>query len=452
MARRTTRGGGGGGGGGASDELSKTLEEFFGVRVTRQELEAPTPALVTSVLQAALGALGLNDASLEMPHSLLPAEGAHLEGAVPLLNHLALLQSVFRCLGIDDVGLPDLVDPKPRRIRRLFITLVNNWFHISTVFNSYKEKEQQHLAARAKTDELQAQLDTCTARVNKMGAWLASTADKKRAMMAKLADCSKTLEALSAKKAVIIADYQQLKATLCASAEAVQRAKMELGDISEALREAQASVCGDPAAWKEKTTANAESLAALEKERDQLRSTVSALEEKVNLAPFIREALQGTLDDVTRLEASMVDLEARKQAKAAAEQKRVKLERQHCALQNEVKVASEELARLDLKVGGGQPRDVDAGLQSREQRNSDLRKRCEQMEDAYKTAMAGCSGELADLHTAIAAVEEEIRTTDQETRDHVARNQEGIDKMVGRIGVVARRFQDLYNPNKLPKI
>lgn len=450
MARRTTRGGGGGGG--ASDELSKTLEEFFRVRVTRQELEAPTPGLVTSVLREALGALGLNDASLEMPHSLLPPEGAHLEGAVPLLNHLSLLQGVFRFLGIDDVGLPDLVDPKPRRIRRLFITLVNNWFRINTIFKSYKEKEQQHLAARAQTDELQAQLNTCTARANKMGAWLASTADKKRAMMAEQADCSKTLEAYSAKKAVITADYQQLKATLCASAEAVQRAKMELGDISEALKEAQASVCGDPAAWKEKTTANAETLAALEKERDQLRSAVSALEEKLSLAPVIKEALQGTLDDITRLEASVVDLEARKQARAAAEQKRVKLERQHCALQNKVKVASEELARLDLKVGGGQPRDMDAGLQSREQRNSDLRKRCEQLEAAYKAATAGCSGELGDLDTAIAAVEEEIRATDQQTRDHVAKNQERIDKMVGRIGVVARRFQELYNPNKLPKI
>lgn len=449
MARRTNRGGGGGG---ASDELPRTLEEFFGVRVTRQELEAPTPALVTSVLQGALCLLGLNEASLEMPHSLLPAEGAHLEGAVPLLHHLALLQTVFRSLGIDDVGLPDLVDPKPRRTRRLLVTLVNNWYRISSIFNSYKEKEQKHLAARAKSDELQAQLDACTAQANKMGTWLASTADKKRAMTAELADCAKTLEAYSAKKAVITADYQQLKATLCASSEALQRAKMELGDISEAVKEAQAAVCGDPAAWKEKTAALAESLAALEQERDQLRSTVSALEEKVGLAPVIKEALQATLDDVARLEASVAELEARKQDRAAAEQKRVKLERQHCALQNKVKVASEELARLDLKVGGGQPRDIDSALQSREQRNSDLRKRCEEMEAAYKMATAGCSGELADLETAIAAVEEEIRATDQQTRDHVAKNQEKIDKMMGRIGAVAGRFQDLYNPDKLPKI
>lgn len=449
-ARRTTRAGGGGGG--ASDELQSALEECLGVRVTRQELEAPTPALVASVLQGALSALGLNEAALEMPHSLLPAEGVHLEGAVPLLHQLALLQSVFRSLGIEDVGLPDLVDPKPRRTRRLFVTLVNNWFRMSTVFNSYKEKEQKHLAARAKSDELQAQLDAATARVNKLGMWLASNADKKRAMAAELAECSKTLEACSAQKASIMADYQQLKATLCASSEAVQRAKMELGDVAEALKEAQASVCGDPAAWKEKLAAQAESLAALQQERDQLRSTVSALEEKVNLAPVIKEALQATLDDVVRLEALAAEVETRKQAQAAAQEQRVKLERQYCALENKLKVATEELAQVDRKVGGGQPRDMDAGLQNRQRRNDDIRKHYEELEAAYKTAAAGCSEELSDLEKKIAAVAEEIRATNQKTQDHVAKNQERIDKMVGRITHVASRFQELYNPEKLPKI
>lgn len=448
MARRANQGGGGG----ATDELQATLEDCFSLRVTRQELDAPTPALVTSVLRVALSTLGLNEAALEMPHTLLPAEGAHIEGSVPLLHYLALMQRVFQHLGIEDVGLADLVDPKPKRTRRLFVTLVNNWFRTSNLFNSYKEKEQKYLAARAKNDGIQARLDATMARVNKLGTWLASMAEKTQAMTAELADCSRTLEVYSAKKAALTADYQQLKATHCASSEAVERAKLELGDVAEVVKEAQASVCGDPAAWKEKTEAHREKLATLERERDQLRPTVLALEEKIGMAPIIKDALQATLEDVARLEAWVAKIEARKQAKVATEEKRVKRERQHCALQNKVKVASEELARLDLKIGGGQPRDIDASLQNREQRNDDIRKRCEEKEAAYKMATARSSGELTDLETAIAAIEEEICAVNQLTRDHVARNQERIDKMVNRIAVVAGRFQDLYNPDKLPKI
>lgn len=448
MARRATQGGGGG----AHDELQATLEDCFSLRVTRQELDAPTPALVTSVLQAALSTLGLNEAALEMPHALLPAEGVHIEGSVPLLHYLALMQRVFQHLGIEDVGLADLVDPKPKRTRRLFVTLVNNWFRTSNLFNSYKEKEQKYLAARAKNDDIQARLDANMARVNKLGAWLASTAEKKRAMTAESADCSKTLEVYSAKKAAITADYQQLKATHCASSEAVERAKLELADIAEAVKEAQASVCGDPAAWKEKTAAHAEKLAALERERDQLRPTVLALEEKIGMAPVIKDTLQATLEDVARVEASVAKIEAHKQAKVAAEEKRVKRERQHCALQNKLKVASEELARLNLKIAGGQSRDIDASLQNREQRNSDIQKRCEEKEAAYKMAMASSSGELADLEMAIGAIEEETCAAGQLARDHVARNQERIEKMVDRIAVVARRFQGVYNPDELPKI
>ncbi|XP_077533953.1 uncharacterized protein LOC144145955 [Haemaphysalis longicornis] len=62
-----------------------------------------------------------------MPHSLPPSEGAHIEGTVPSLNLLALMQSVFRHLGIEGVGLSNLVDPEPRRTRSLFLALVNSW-------------------------------------------------------------------------------------------------------------------------------------------------------------------------------------------------------------------------------------------------------------------------------------------------------------------------------------
>lgn len=93
-------------------------------------------------------------------------------------------------MGIEDVGLSDLFDPKPRRTWHLFAALVN-CSHNNSVFKSYREKEQRHFEARA----TQAKLDACTARVNKMRAWPASTADKRRAMTAELADCSRTFKA-----------------------------------------------------------------------------------------------------------------------------------------------------------------------------------------------------------------------------------------------------------------
>lgn len=64
-------------------------------RDARQQLESPTPAPVTSVLHGVLRPLGLDEVAPQLPHSPLPPEEAHIEGAVPLMSNLALLQSVF---------------------------------------------------------------------------------------------------------------------------------------------------------------------------------------------------------------------------------------------------------------------------------------------------------------------------------------------------------------------
>lgn len=363
-ARRTDHSGGE-----TNEELQSALEECFGVRVTRQQLESPTPALVTSVLHGVLRPLGLDEESLQTPLCLLTPEEAHIESAVPLLNNLALLQCVFKRVGIVDVGLSDLVDPKPLRTRRLLSALVN-WFR----------KGKTHLEASA----TQAKLAACTARVNEIRASLASTADKPRAKTPELAEGSMTLEAYKTKIAAITADYQPLKTAFCTSTEALQRGKMELAEVEEALKEAQASVCMDPAAWKKKIAAQEEQLATCEQERDQLRSSVVALKEKVDQAPAIMEYLRATLDEVAELEELVAELEAAKQANAAAQEDRVKLERQYFAIEKKRKEASEEMERVEMEIEI--LRDMDAELEKRKQRNIEMRKRCEEMEAAYEKA------------------------------------------------------------------
>lgn len=158
-----------------------------------------------------------------MPQRLLPPEEAHIEGAVPLLNNLALLQHVFKRVGITDVGLSDLVDPQPRRSRRLFAALVS-WFENHQIVKKYQENKDEYLKIKATKEKLSA----CTAKVNKLRASLASSSDKRQSLMAELGECSRRLAEYETKKVAVTAEFNTLNVAFCASKEALQRAKMEL--------------------------------------------------------------------------------------------------------------------------------------------------------------------------------------------------------------------------------
>ncbi|KAH8020558.1 hypothetical protein HPB51_002507 [Rhipicephalus microplus] len=219
---------------------------------------------------------------LEVPRSLLPSEAMHIEGSIPIGHYLKLMQVVLGIVGVNDVGLQDLTNPKPRRTRRLLKILVNKLLQATAVFSKY-------------TDE---------------------------AVASELSACKKTLAAYAEEKAVIVSDYQQLKTTLCDSAEAVEKAKLQIMELKEALEEKRAAVCRDPASWKENISADVETLATLESEIEKLRSIVSTVNEKVSLSPRISEEYSKSLESLAGMEEHAAEVEMLQQTKTAQEKKR----------------------------------------------------------------------------------------------------------------------------------
>lgn len=427
------------------DGLETLLERCFGIRVARQELEAPTTALVIRVLHGAFSTFGLSDVALEVPCSLLPSEAMHIEGSIPLGHYLKLMQAVFEMLGVNDVGLQDLTNPKPKRTRRLFKILVNKLLHTTTVFTKYMDKLHQQQAAKAKGEQALAELNAVTAKANKMATLLHDVGEQEKAVDSELLACGETLAAYADKKTAIVSDYQQLKTTLCASTEAVEKAQLHIMELQEALEEKRASLCRDPAAWKEKILTDAETLAALESEIEKLRSVVSAVNEKVSLAPRISEEYSKTLDSITGMEDRAAEVEMLQQRKATQEKKRIELEQAHYALQKKVELAAEEQKRLDER----QP--YDAGLQSREQRNNDARQLLQQLQTAMKQTRASAIAKLSEMNARIPSTQDEIDMREKTMEQHVARNQRALDSMLHIIEAVVERFGSICSEDNLPQ-
>lgn len=428
------------------DDLEKVLQRCFNICITRQDLEAPTTAVVTRVLRGAFDTFGLNDAALEVPCSLLPSEAMHIEGSVTLSHYLKLMQTVFALLGVNDVGLQDLTNPKPKRIRRLFKILVNNLLYTTSVFTKYTDKLKDQLKAKAQGEHVLSMLNAMTAKANKLATQLHNGGEQQQAIAEELAACEKTLAAYDVKKTAIMSDYKQLKTTLCASAEAVQKAELDIMNLKETLEEKRAAVCKDPAAWKEKTSADAETLAVLKSEIEKLRAVVSAVNEKISLAPRISEEYRKTLESITEMEGRSAEAEALQQRKTVQEKKRIELEQLHYALQKKVELATEELKRLMEK----QPHDV--GLQSRELRNHDARQQLQQLKAAVKQARAIAITKLSELDARISSTQEEIGMREKAMERHVARNQRIIDRMLEYLDLLVERFETTYNEDGLPQL
>lgn len=169
--------------------------------------------------------------------------------------------------------------------------------------------------------------------------------------------------------------------------------------MGDSLKVAKASTCENPAAWKETLAAMEKHLEISLQERDQLRSSVMELEEKVNQAPATLQYLRAALDDVAKMDESVAELQAAKLAKAAAQEERIELERQCSSLEETSKEVSEELKKVYSEMGS--LRDMERDIEERKKRNRALRKRCEEMEAAR-------SAELSDYEA----------TKDQGTRTH----------------------------------
>ncbi|XP_065288475.1 coiled-coil domain-containing protein 69-B-like isoform X2 [Dermacentor albipictus] len=428
------------------DDLETMLQQCFNICITRQELEAPTTAVVTRVLRGAFETFGLNEVALEVPCSILPSEAMHIEGSVSLSHYLKLMQAVFGLLGVNDVGLQDLTNPKPKRTRRLFKILVNKLLYTTSVFTKYTAKLKQQLDAKAKGEHALSMLNATTAKANKLATQLHNGGEQQQAIADELAACEKTLAAYDLKKTDIMSHYKQLKMTLCASAEAVQKAELDIVNLKETLEERRAAVCNDPAAWKEKTSADAETLAVLKSEIEKFRAGVSAVNEKIGLAPRISEEYQKTLESIAEMEGRSVEAEALQQRKAAQEKKRIELEQLHYALQKKVELATEEHKRLMER----QPHD--AGLQSREQRNHDARQQLQQLKTTMKQTRASATAKLSELDARISSMQEEISTCEKATEWHVARNQQVIDRMLEYLNLLVERFETTFNEDSLPQM
>lgn len=427
----------------SDDGLEALLEQCFSVRVTRQELEAPTTAVVIRVLHGAFSIFGLNEVALEVPRSLLPSEAMHIEGSIPIGHYLKLMQVVLGIVGVNDVGLQDLTNPKPRRTRRLLKILVNKLLQATAVFSKYTAKIQKQQAAKAKGEDALAELNAMTAKANRMATLLHDVGEQDEAVASELSACKKTLAAYAEEKAVIVSDYQQLKTTLCDSAEAVEKAKLQIMELKEALEEKRAAVCRDPATWKENISADVETLATLESEIEKLRSIVSTVNEKVSLSPRISEEYSKSLESLAGMEEHAAEVEMLQQTKTAQEKKRIELEQAYYALQKKVELASEELKRLEEK----QP--LDAGLQSREERNNNARQTLQQLQTTMKQTKASAIAKLSEMNTKIPSTQDEIDMHERAMEQHVARNQQVLDAILHIMEAVAESFGRICSEDSL---
>lgn len=428
------------------DPLMEMLEECFGIQTTRQELDSPTSGFIVSVLHGALRTFGLNEDILALPHCLLPTEATHIENTVTLCNYVKLMQEIFRPLGVPDIGLQDLANPKPKRTRKLLKILVNSWLRMSGIYTKYKEKESKQLEAKNIARETKTMISTKTIEVNKLAGLLGEVAQKAENIDKERSACDKALATSVKKKAAIVSDYQQLKSACYASTEAIQRAELDIMELKESLEERRASVCRDPATRKERIAADTETLTALESAIVDFRGKLSVIEAKVKLVPQISDAFQKFRTATHECEAKVARIKELREIKAAQEKKRIEVEHTKHTLQKKLELMGEEEVHFGRKTGG-QPHTLD--LESREQRNKDAQARYQELVELHKAASTAENAKQAELEAAALRIEEEIDSLQKKSQEYIAENEKKMRVELDKLQAVVTLVQDTWNPERL---
>ncbi|XP_077502612.1 uncharacterized protein LOC144113417 isoform X2 [Amblyomma americanum] len=427
------------------DPLVEMLERCFNIRATRQELDAPASGLIISILHEALVPFGLNQEALTVPRFLLPSEATHIESSVPLSHYVKVMQDFFCRLGIPDIGLQDLANPKPKRTRKLLKILVNSWLRMTAIYSKYKEKEKKQLEAKKILHETKAASSARTAEVNRLAGLLGAIAGEAEKLDKEQSACEKALAASCEKKAAIVSDYQQLKTTHYASTEVIQRTELEIWELKESVEEKRAGVCRDPAARKKKIAADTETLTSLESAVVDFQRKLSVIEEKVKLVPQIRDALQKILTTADECEAKFDEIMELRESKEVEAKKRIKVEHAKHMLKKKLELMGEEEVRLGRRTI--QPHN--ASLRYREQRNKDAETHYQELVEHHKPAPAAEDAEQAKLEGAALRIEEERDSLQKSLDKYIAKNERRMCIRLEQVQDMVDRIRDLWNPEKL---
>ncbi|XP_064473441.1 polyamine-modulated factor 1-binding protein 1-like [Ornithodoros turicata] len=262
----------------SSQGIAQLLNNYFGFKLLRQDVDTPPKDLLVNVTLAVCRDLGLNDNGIEQPAFMhnISADIDIILPTLPFTHTLKLMKEVFARLGVPDIGSADLVDPSPKRTRRLIKVLLENWVKQRSLMQKYDAIHQAYAKAIDDREVQKMELNSVKSQLNQLLLHAGCQEEQRALVHEEGRSAAQRKEAAERRQAAQKDNYQDLKLQLTALVATGEQLQCTTDQLKAAIQKTIAATESDPGLIREQQQEATDALARCR----QQASTIVAEKER----------------------------------------------------------------------------------------------------------------------------------------------------------------------------
>lgn len=195
----------------SEEELLECLKKFcFNSSMTVDDLRCPMPPFIVTVFQSFLSAIHVNVDFIYTPPFKVTDSIENTEWheeILPLSSLKVLMTEVIQFSGITDLSIRDILEPKPKRTKKILNYLIALWRYLLIKDSMYEKLEEEYQAEINKKQELSDHIQVMKQQI----AGTAKSIEKRKELLCVYKENQAKFELQTKSKDALSEKYQELK-------------------------------------------------------------------------------------------------------------------------------------------------------------------------------------------------------------------------------------------------
>ncbi|XP_022255415.1 kinetochore protein Nuf2-like [Limulus polyphemus] len=278
------------------------------------------------------------------------------EDCLVLVKFSLLINYLMQLCGITDFSIKDIIDPKPKRTRKILSHLVAYWNYAAKEFEKWVEVKEEYQCIARERDELLRQKDEIKQKINEQITYLQEHSDEFLQTEERIRSLQSEFDEKYRHRESVTQEYQQVKTMISDIEKTLGEKQVNIATLKEQKVELEGKIVGSPdqlVKEGEELRLKLEELRARKKElEDQKKSMMMCFETHKMMAERVDSALEFLnefLGKIREYKQKIENLDAERVKRQDAEKKYEELHKKVEQLHLNLQVRKDQAAKQSMQ-------------------------------------------------------------------------------------------------------
>lgn len=229
-------------------EIAQFIKEIFDVNLTRDCFSKPNYEIISGLYEMFLVELGVDNWQQPELTALSNIENVErFDEFIPKCNLVNCLRHLLLSMGSnEDVTLADLVNPNPKKTRRIFTRLIQLWLRLSDLKQLWEPIAAEKNESEKTKDEMMRKLKSLKEESHKNAIFIAESKPVFHSRSKELNEISEKHDRLKLEGTELADSYQTKKQVMAEKKEKICDLDVELGEGKEEIKSLEMKIVKSP--------------------------------------------------------------------------------------------------------------------------------------------------------------------------------------------------------------